>query len=681
MASLKASSSSAMARGLRNGKATANCISSLRVKPFTQMGRNPAIFRQPSTFRVRAAEVEEPQPEAEGSVALAEPDFEFNEGDAKKNNSYEPSDVEAAMRFYYEGAAAPPANDDFVTNMFGGEDASFFDDVDNEDDGDWDEYAIAGIAEAAPKKGGSRGSGEEGAGDADDDNDAKGKKLAMLQAMEDQMVLDADMEDVYGNQTGSVSRQADDADSSANDIWNWLGGETTEDVEVSTPVPTTRYSDAVLPSDDEVFSAFSALKVDELDEQTRDMLELIIGDDPSDLDLTANEDAAIADAALPASETFTDAERATLDLLIQYPLSDPAELEELMPEDTDIKVVQDEDAGVAVSEKSLQSYITSLNQAANNDSDLSMSYEQITDMFNNNNVAIREDKDTTPALDISAIIASDPELPPKAELDLNTDFGAIEVGDAEIQDIKDELRSLAAIDQFTEFDMPDDQQIEILDQYLNAVEQLDAQEAKGDELIPDLETEYADDLIADLAESNESRVDVVNYDVDEDDGETWLERVIELTRVTKVTKGGKVIGFRCTAVVGNQKGLVGVGCQSGVDIGIATKRALVDAKRNAVRVPLVAAGTVPHISEAKFHAARVILVPAADGTGVIAGGSIKAVLELAGVQNVLAKRLGCRSLLNNARCTVKALQQLRTLYDVSKARGVPMEHLLLPRDA
>lgn len=98
-------------------------------------------------------------------------------------------------------------------------------------------------------------------------------------------------------------------------------------------------------------------------------------------------------------------------------------------------------------------------------------------------------------------------------------------------------------------------------------------------------------------------------------------------------------------------------------------------------MPLVAAGTIPHKSEAKYHAARCVLVPASDGTGVIAGGSIKAVLELAGVQNVLAKRLGCRSLLNNARCTIKALQQLRTLYDVSKARGVPMDQLLLSQDA
>ncbi len=98
------------------------------------------------------------------------------------------------------------------------------------------------------------------------------------------------------------------------------------------------------------------------------------------------------------------------------------------------------------------------------------------------------------------------------------------------------------------------------------------------------------------------------------------------------------------------------------------------------QVPLVGANTIPHKIEAKFHAARCVLVPASDGTGVIAGGSIKSVLELAGVQNVLAKRIGCRSLLNNARATIKALQQVKSLNEVARARGVPMDHLLLPKD-
>lgn len=84
--------------------------------------------------------------------------------------------------------------------------------------------------------------------------------------------------------------------------------------------------------------------------------------------------------------------------------------------------------------------------------------------------------------------------------------------------------------------------------------------------------------------------------------------------------------------------------------------------------------------EAKYHAAKVIMVPASDGTGVIAGGSIKSVLELAGVTNVLAKRIGCRSALNNARATVKGLSELRSLNDVARRRGVPMDRLLLPKE-
>ena len=121
---------------------------------------------------------------------------------------------------------------------------------------------------------------------------------------------------------------------------------------------------------------------------------------------------------------------------------------------------------------------------------------------------------------------------------------------------------------------------------------------------------------------------------------------------------------------------VGVGCQSGREVATAVKRSLVDAKKNLVRVPLVGAGTVPHRVEAWFKAAGVVVVPASEGTGVIAGGAVRSVLELAGVQNVLAKRLGSRSVLNNARVTVKALEQLRTLGDVARTRDVPLQSLL-----
>jgi small subunit ribosomal protein S5 len=172
------------------------------------------------------------------------------------------------------------------------------------------------------------------------------------------------------------------------------------------------------------------------------------------------------------------------------------------------------------------------------------------------------------------------------------------------------------------------------------------------------------------------------FGVDEEDsyadryGTQFAERILELGRVTKVVKGGKLMGFRCVAVVGDGKGRVGVGCQAGREVSTAVKRALVDAKKNIVEVPLVGAGTIPHRSESWFKAAGVVLQPAADGTGVIAGGAVRAVLELAGVQNVLGKRLGSRSTLNNARVTLKALGQLRTLGDYAEARGVPLDYML-----
>lgn len=93
-------------------------------------------------------------------------------------------------------------------------------------------------------------------------------------------------------------------------------------------------------------------------------------------------------------------------------------------------------------------------------------------------------------------------------------------------------------------------------------------------------------------------------------------------------------------------------------------------------MPLVGAGTIPHRSESWFKSAGVVLQPAADGTGVIAGGAVRSVLELAGVQNVLAKRLGSRSTLNNARVTLKALSELRTMEDYAAARGLPLDYML-----
>jgi len=136
------------------------------------------------------------------------------------------------------------------------------------------------------------------------------------------------------------------------------------------------------------------------------------------------------------------------------------------------------------------------------------------------------------------------------------------------------------------------------------------------------------------------------------------------------------MGFRCVAVVGNLNGVVGVGCDSGREVSTAVKRALVDARKNLVRIPLVGAGTVPHRVEAIKHSSKVVVVPASDGTGCVAGGAVRAVLELAGVRNCLSKRIGTRNALNTARATVSALSQLRTLAESAAARDLPLEALL-----
>lgn len=322
----------------RSSRATTNAVSSLRVKPFLGRNGSAALKQQPPVFRLRAAEAEAAAEATEAEAPVAEETFEFNFADAKKGNEYQDSDIEAALRYYYEGAAAPSANEDFVANMFGGEDASFFDDIDNEDDGDWDEYAVAGIPEAAPKKGQGAGKGEEGAADGEEDGAAQGKALAVLQAMEDQMVLDADMEETFG-QAGEAAEARSEGGSAANAVWGWLGGDAANaPQDVDEAVPSGRHSSVALPSDDEVFSAFSALKVDELDEQTRDMLELIIGDDPSDADLTLADEASVVEGEVPESVTFTQQELENIDALAEHQLGDLAQFEELMPEESEQKV-------------------------------------------------------------------------------------------------------------------------------------------------------------------------------------------------------------------------------------------------------------------------------------------------------------------------------------------------------
>ncbi|MGF1537544.1 MAG: 30S ribosomal protein S5 [Elainellaceae cyanobacterium] len=155
----------------------------------------------------------------------------------------------------------------------------------------------------------------------------------------------------------------------------------------------------------------------------------------------------------------------------------------------------------------------------------------------------------------------------------------------------------------------------------------------------------------------------------------WQERVVQIRRVTKVVKGGKTLSFRAVVIVGNERGQVGVGVGKAGDVIGAVRKGVADAKKHLVEVPLTKANSIPHPSNGISGGAKVMLRPAGPGTGVIAGGAVRTVLELSGVKNVLAKQLGSSNPLNNARAAAEALDLLRTLADVARERDVPLEQL------
>ena len=144
------------------------------------------------------------------------------------------------------------------------------------------------------------------------------------------------------------------------------------------------------------------------------------------------------------------------------------------------------------------------------------------------------------------------------------------------------------------------------------------------------------------------------------DNVEWLERVVSIQRVTKVVKGGKKMSFRAVVVIGNAKGKVGVGVGKAGEVIVAVRKAVTDGKKNIINVPLTSSNSIPHFTKGRFGAAKLILRPSAPGSGVIAGGSIRTVLELAGIKNILSKQLGSNNLLNNARATVNGLSSLRS---------------------
>lgn len=156
----------------------------------------------------------------------------------------------------------------------------------------------------------------------------------------------------------------------------------------------------------------------------------------------------------------------------------------------------------------------------------------------------------------------------------------------------------------------------------------------------------------------------------------YEELVISVNRVTKVTKGGRHFRFAATVVVGNRKGAVGFGTGKANEVQDAVKKAIQSATKNVVNIPLVDERTIPHDAIGESGAARVLIKPAKAGTGIIAGGSVRAVLELAGVKDVVSKSLGSNSKINVVRATMSALTSQRSAEHIAALRGKTVEEIL-----
>lgn len=154
------------------------------------------------------------------------------------------------------------------------------------------------------------------------------------------------------------------------------------------------------------------------------------------------------------------------------------------------------------------------------------------------------------------------------------------------------------------------------------------------------------------------------------------ELVIDVKSVVKVNKGGRQRRFSATVVVGDRKGRVGLGTGKANEVPDAIKKAIQDANKNMIKIPLIDGRTVAHEAIGTAGAARVILKPAPRGTGVIAGGSVRAVLELAGVRDIVSKSLGARTKLNMATAALNALKSIKTPEEVAKLRGKTVEEIL-----
>ena len=152
------------------------------------------------------------------------------------------------------------------------------------------------------------------------------------------------------------------------------------------------------------------------------------------------------------------------------------------------------------------------------------------------------------------------------------------------------------------------------------------------------------------------------------------DRLVSIQRVTKVTKGGRTFSFSAIVVVGNEDGVVGYGLGKAKEVTSAIAKGIDDAKKNLIKVPIIN-GTLPHEQEARYSGARVLVKPASPGTGVIAGGPMRAVLESVGVKDVLAKSKGSSNPHSVVKATIEALVRMKDPYTVAQMRGITMEQV------